>query len=78
MIIESCRTQVPENLNIIVDGRLDWMQTSREYIDRLVADILNNEVHDDNVVVEFLTTQEQIDRMVNELLGISSSATEDF
>ena len=76
MMTGTCRTQAAENLNTVVNDCIGWMQTSQEYIDRLVADILNNEIHDDNIVVEFLTIQEQIDRMVNELLGISLPATE--
>jgi len=76
MITEICMTQDAENLNTVVNDCIDRVQTSQKYVDKLVTNILNSELHDDNVVVEVLTPQEQVNRMVSELEGVSAVAVE--
>lgn len=71
MSTKPSHTGIDKQHDITINESIAAMMTSQDYINRLVEDILKNEVPGESIVTTALTTQEQINELVDELLKIA-------
>ena len=73
------KTKIDNALDInnprsIISESFAAMPTSQEYVDRLVASMLYNASTDDDFVTSLITSQNEIDLLVDELLQVAVPA----
>ena len=68
MNTQTCQTGHRETPDIAVNDGMVPATTSKEYIDRLVSDMIQNKTLYPNATTTLLTTQEEIDKLVEDLL----------